>query len=60
MKSHIERIAPIDVFRNGAAKLTHYHRGEWAVEGQILHDGELLIGRRFDTRALAVQWLELD
>jgi hypothetical protein len=32
-----------------------YH-GEWGAEAQILRDGELMMGRRFDTRALAVQW----
>jgi hypothetical protein len=36
-----------------------YH-GEWGVEAQILRDGDLVIGRRFDTRALAVQWAELE
>ena len=30
--------------------------GEWGVEAQILRDGELVIGRLFDTRAIAVQW----
>jgi hypothetical protein len=30
--------------------------GAVGVEAQILKDGELVIGRRFDTRALAVQW----
>jgi hypothetical protein len=34
-----------------------YH-GEWGVDAQILLDRELLIGRRFDTKALAVQWAE--
>ena len=34
-----------------------YH-GEFGVEAQILKDGELLIGRRFDMKALAVQWAE--
>ena len=32
-----------------------YH-GEWGVEAQILEQGELVIGRRFSTRALAVHW----
>jgi hypothetical protein len=36
-----------------------YH-GEWGVEAQIFKDGDLLIGRRFDTRELAVQWAELE
>ena len=31
------------------------YRGEWGIETQILRQGELVIGRRFDTRALAVQ-----
>jgi hypothetical protein len=34
-----------------------YH-GEYGVEAQILRQGELVIGRRFDTRALAAQWAE--
>jgi hypothetical protein len=34
-----------------------YH-GEWGVEAQILRDGDLVIGRRFDTKALAVQWAD--
>jgi hypothetical protein len=34
-----------------------YH-GEYGVEAQILRQGDLVIGRRFDTRALAVQWAE--
>lgn len=36
-----------------------YH-GEWGVEAQILKDGELLIGRRFDLRELAVRWAEVE
>lgn len=45
---------------NGARHLTcelRYH-GEFGVEAQFLRDGELVIGRRFDTKALAVQWAE--
>jgi hypothetical protein len=34
-----------------------YH-GEYGVEAQILRQGELVIGRRFDTRALAVRWAD--
>ena len=34
-----------------------YH-GEYGVEAQLLKDGDLLIARRFDTRALAIQWAE--
>ncbi len=34
-----------------------YH-GEFGVEAQFCRDGELVIGRRFDTKALAVQWTE--
>ncbi len=30
--------------------------GERGVEAQFWTNGELLVGRRFDTRALAVQW----
>jgi hypothetical protein len=36
-----------------------YH-GEFGVEAQFLRDGDLLIGRRFDTKALAVQWANLE
>src|SRR5207249_4548893 len=32
-----------------------YH-GEYGVEAQLFNQGELVIGRRFDTRELAVQW----
>jgi hypothetical protein len=32
----------------------------WGVEAQILRDNELVIGRRFDTRELAIQWAELE
>ena len=44
--------------RKGNHQMTcelRYH-GESGVEAQILSDGELLIGRRFESRALAVQW----
>jgi hypothetical protein len=34
--------------------------GEWGVEAQFYRNEEFLIGRRFDTRALAVQWAELE
>ena len=34
--------------------------GEWGVEAQIYLHGELLIGRRFETRALAVEWAEAE
>jgi hypothetical protein len=34
--------------------------GTYGIEAQILRDGELVIGRRFETRALAVQWAELE
>ena len=36
-----------------------YH-GEYGVEAQFSRDGELIIGRRFDTRAQAVQCAELE
>jgi len=32
----------------------------WGVEAQFRMDGELLIARRFDTRALAVQWATVE
>jgi len=34
-----------------------YH-GEYGVEAQLFEQGELVIGCRFDTRDLAVQWAE--
>lgn len=36
-----------------------YH-GEWGVEAAFLEDGNLLISRRFETYALAVQWAEAE
>ena len=33
---------------------------EFGVEAQILGDGELMIGRRFDTKRQAVQWADLE
>ena len=33
-------------------------QGEWSVEAQILLNGELTIGHRFDTKAIAVKWAE--
>jgi hypothetical protein len=38
----------------------HAPDGEWGVETQILNDGELLIGRRFDSGDLALQWATED
>jgi hypothetical protein len=34
-----------------------YH-GEWGVEAQILRDGDLFMGRRFDLREIAVRWAD--
>jgi hypothetical protein len=34
------------------------HGESWGWEAQILSEGELVIGRRFDLRRLAVQWAE--
>jgi hypothetical protein len=34
-----------------------YH-GEFGVEAQIFENGDLIVGRRFDTRQLAVNWAE--
>ena len=34
--------------------------GEFGVEAQIFEGGDLLVGRRFDTRQLAVNWAELE
>ena len=38
------------------AELRYY--GEYGVEAQILRQGELVIGRRFNIRALAVEWAD--
>lgn len=35
-------------------------QGEYGWETQILRDGELWIGRRFDTRALAIQFADVE
>lgn len=32
--------------------------GTWGTEAQILIDGDLLIGRRFESRPLALLWAE--
>jgi hypothetical protein len=56
--------------RGAPATIVHNHRrfshakggsksnrdGEYGVEAQILRDGEVLVGYRFPTRAMAVQW----
>ena len=34
------------------------HGESWGWEAQILREGELVIGRRFDLRRLAEQWAE--
>jgi hypothetical protein len=34
--------------------------GEWGVEAQFFKNGDLLIARRFDTKAQAVQWAEVE
>ena len=39
--------------------LLRYH-GEWGVEAQLFRDGEFVMGCRFNTRAEAVQWAELE
>jgi hypothetical protein len=36
------------------------HGGEWGVEAQFFVRGDLFIARRFDTRALAVQWATIE
>ncbi len=49
-------------FQKGARVIScelRYH-GEFGVEAQFLEDGELFYSRRFDTRAQAVQWAELE
>ena len=37
-----------------------FHGESWGWEAQILREGELVIGRRFDTKALAEQSAELE
>jgi hypothetical protein len=37
-----------------------FHGESWGWEAQIYRDGEITIGRRFDTKALAVQWADLE
>jgi hypothetical protein len=34
--------------------------GEFDVEAQILKDGNLTMGRRFESRKMAIQWAELE
>ena len=34
--------------------------GQWGVEAQFFIRGEFVMSRRFDTRALAVQWAEAE
>jgi len=51
---------PLWTLQKGARRTQfelRYH-GEYGVEAQLLRDGELLMARRFETRALAVQWAE--
>ena len=35
-----------------------FHGESWGWEAQILREGELVIGRRFDLRRFAEQWAE--
>jgi hypothetical protein len=35
-----------------------FHGESWGWEAQFFERGEFLIGRRFNTRAMAVQWAE--
>jgi hypothetical protein len=37
-----------------------FHGESWGWEAQIARDGDLVIGRRFDTKALAMQWVNLE
>ena len=37
-----------------------YHGDYWGVEAKFFKNRGLLIGRRFDTKAQAVQWAELE
>jgi hypothetical protein len=36
------------------------YRGEWGIEAEILREGELALAGRFETRALALQWAQLE
>ena len=36
------------------------HHGEYGVEAQFFRRGEFLYGRRFDLKAQALQWAELE
>jgi hypothetical protein len=36
-----------------------YH-GEYGVEAQFFHNGTFFSGRRFDTKAQALEWAELE
>jgi hypothetical protein len=40
--------------------ILRYHGKAYGVEAQILSDGEMLIGRGFDTKELALQWAYLE
>lgn len=40
-----------------SSAILRYH-GKWGLEARILRDGDLVMGRRFDTRALAMQWAD--
>jgi hypothetical protein len=53
---------PLFSFQRGSRLICcelRYH-GEFGVEAQFLKDGELFFSRRFDTRAQAVQWAEIE
>jgi hypothetical protein len=36
------------------------YQGEFGGEAQIFEDAEIIVGRRFDTRELAVNWAMLE
>ena len=57
----VSRREPLWMVRRGTAPAFScdlVYRGEWGIEAEIHRDGVLLIGRRFDSRALAVRWAE--
>jgi hypothetical protein len=55
-------IEPLWSFEQGGRTVScilRHHGRMYGVEAQILSDGEILIGRRFDTKELAVHWADL-
>jgi hypothetical protein len=36
------------------------HHGDWGAEALLFFNGQLVLGRRFDSREAAVQWANLE